>query len=105
MTMDIGGLAPSEWVPLGPLIFGVSGMVTWPLLMRIGGLTAAGPVVQGFALGAVSHVAGMAALLAAGEAQAAAASVLGFFMLGTTRCVFVQFESFEALLHSICSNN
>ena len=31
MTMDIGGLAPSEWVPLGPLIFGVSGMVTWPL--------------------------------------------------------------------------
>jgi hypothetical protein len=36
-----GGALPSEFVVLGPIAFGVCGMVAWPLLLRACGLHAA----------------------------------------------------------------
>jgi hypothetical protein len=59
-----GGALPSEFVVLGPIAFGVCGMVAWPLLLRACGLHAASvsPLAQGLALGSVAHVSGMVAL-------------------------------------------
>ena len=98
MTMNPGGLAPREWVPLGPLLCGVSGMVAWPLLQRAAGLGRSSPVVRGFALGSVSHVAMVAALGAAGEEAAATAAAVGMFLFGVSRSLALQVEPFERLL-------
>lgn len=77
-----GGALPSEFVVLGPIAFGVCGMVAWPLLLRACGLHAASvsPLAQGLALGSVAHVSGMVALQ-----QVRRTADAGFF---STRVVF-----------------
>ena len=50
----------------------------------------------------VSANAGMAALSSAGDIAAAEAAALGFFLLGTLRCILLQIPPFKALLISVC---
>jgi putative effector of murein hydrolase len=81
---------PTELVVLGPIIFGVVGMCSWPLLLRFTGLSSAPAVSQGLAIGSASHVSGMAALAAAGRTQAADAAAIALFALGVSRCIALQ---------------
>lgn len=88
-----------EWLALGPTVCGLTGMVAWPVLLALGGMTAAPPWVKGFAVGSASHVAGMAALAAAGEAAAAEWAAVAFFLFGTFRCVLLQLPLYR---DSVC---
>lgn len=53
---------------------------------------------QGLALGTVSHVSVMAALAAAAEAEAAEAAALGFFLVGTGRCLLMMTPPIKAVV-------
>lgn len=96
-------LARPEWLALGPTVCGLSGMVVWPAILAAGGLAAAPPWVKGFAVGSASHVAGMAALAAAGEAAAAEWAALAFFLFGTFRCVLLQLPPYREVVGWACT--
>lgn len=92
-------MAKYEWIAFGPLFCGVGGMIAWPFLFRLCGLPiGVGSFARGFSLGSVSHIAGQAALLAAGNAAAADAASISFFLLGILRCLFLQIPGFEERL-------
>eukprot|EP00038_Savillea_parva_P022310 m.37304 g.37304 ORF g.37304 m.37304 type:complete len:598 (-) comp5513_c0_seq2:120-1913(-) len=95
-------LARPEWLALGPTVCGLSGMVAWPGILMLGGLSAAPPWVRGFAIGSASHVAGMAALTAAGETAAAEWAALAFFLFGTYRCVLLQLPPYRTVVSWAC---
>lgn len=61
--------------------------------------------VKGLAVGSVAHVAGMAALGAAGETLAAEWAAVAFFFLGTYRCLLLQIPPFRDLLGDLCVDN
>eukprot|EP01046_Picozoa_sp_COSAG06_P078173 COSAG06_NODE_25822_length_628_cov_0.744802_1_plen_151_part_00 len=112
----MGSNARQEWIPLGPMVplsagclfvvlmqlhlsycrftppqvCGMSALLLWRPYLALTGLTNKTPFVKGFALGTVSHVSVMAALSAAAEAEAAEAAALGFFLVGTTRCLILM---------------
>lgn len=92
LTMHGASLPPArpEWLALGPAVCGLTGMVAWPAILAMGGLASASPWVKGIAVGSASHVAGMAALAAAGETVAAEWAALAFFLFGTFRCLLLQ---------------
>ena len=92
----------AEWLALGPLVAGLSGLAAWPLWLRAAGLSAAEPLARGFSLGAVSHLAVVVALTAGGEAAAAEAAALGFFFLGTARCVLLEVPCYRDLVVAAC---
>ena len=102
ITMDIGGLQRPEHVALGPLCCSIAGILAYPLLLRATGLAGAGSLAQGFALGGSSHVGVMVALDAGGKIAAAEAAALGFFCLGTTRCLLLEVPVFNSYLASVC---
>jgi putative effector of murein hydrolase len=95
-------LARAEWLALGPTVCGLSGMVAWPAILAIGGLSAVPPWIKGFAVGSASHVAGMAALTAAGETAAAEWAALAFFLFGTYRCVLLQLDPYRDVVRWAC---
>ena len=105
LAIAMGETMPSasqELVPLGPMICGFTSVVLWPAYLFVTGLRNARSFHRGLALGAVSHVAAMAALFGAGETAAAEAAALAFFLLGTFRCLLVKFEPFNQLLLATC---
>jgi putative effector of murein hydrolase len=91
-------------VAFGTIFCGVSGMVTYPVLLRLLGLSSCSPLVQGLALGSVSHVSVMAALGLMGEATAAEGAALAFFLLGTCRCLFLQMPFADQALMYACGS-
>ena len=58
--------------------------------------------VRGFSVGCFAHVAGMAALTAAGETAAAEWAAVAFFLMGTYRCLLLQVPWFNETLQSAC---
>lgn len=92
--------ARPEWLAIGPTICGLGGMMSWPVLLALGGLSAsaAPPWVRGFAVGSASHVAGMAALAAAGQTIASEWAAVALFLCGTFRCMLLQLSPFRTLL-------
>ena len=91
-------MAFSEWIPIGTVCCGLSGMAFWPVLLRITRLNKSSALARGFAVGAVSHVSGVAGLAGAGQAAAADAAALGLFMLGVVRCLLLQIPGASTVL-------
>lgn len=94
--------AAQQWIPLGPMVCGIPSLVLWPLFLRLTLLRGMPPFTRGLALGSVAHVSVMAALLAAGEQEAAEAAAVAFFLLGTLRCLLVKVPAVNEALMGLC---
>lgn len=79
-----------EWAPYGIIMCGLGGMVAWPVMLRVSGLAAQSAMVRGFALGSVSHISGMVALQAAGDAAAAEWAAVALVLVGAFRVLLFQ---------------
>ena len=76
-------MATQALIPLGPMVCGLSALVLFPAFLRVTAMYKKTSFHRGFALGSVAHVSVMAALLGAGQQEAAEAAALAFFLLGT----------------------
>ena len=76
-------MATQALIPLGPMVCGLSALVLFPVFLRVTAMHNKTSFHRGFALGSVAHVSVMAALLGAGQQEAAEAAALAFFLLGT----------------------
>jgi putative effector of murein hydrolase len=96
--------ATQELIPLGPMVCGLSALVLFPVFLRVTAMHKKTAFHRGFALGSVAHVSVMAALLGAGQQEAAEAAALAFFLLGTFRCLLVKvrLRRFPFWRHFMC---
>lgn len=102
LTMDTAlPNAKREWIAMGPVLCGVSGMLIWPLLLRATGLACAPAAVRGLALGSTFHVSAMAALTLEGDSVAADFAAMGFFVMGVVRTVLLQSVTFQNFVAAI----
>ncbi len=76
-------LATQALIPLGPMVCGLSAVVLFPAFLRATAMHKKASFHRGFSLGSVAHVSVMAALLGAGQQEAAEAAALALFLLGT----------------------
>ena len=107
LTMPTGcPLIRQEWVAAGTAFFSGVTQVTMPLLLATTGLgSACPPLARGVAVGAVAHVGGMAALIAAGDLAAGEFAAVALVACGVSRGVMMQCPPISRALAYACGGD